>query len=156
MYSKSKTKIINKGTLLILLTTILFLSCADVLNMLQNSGQTYTSNIVNGIITVSANDHKTYRVTITSLMQGTHITGSFNAAGGSGNDIIVYVMDNTNYVNWTNGHQANCYYNSGQVTTGSFNVYLTTAGTYYVVYDNSFSTISKKVVTTRADLYYTQ
>jgi hypothetical protein len=146
-----KQVVILRYFLLSALVSTLFISCSD-----QNDVQTYTINIVNATITVSAGTHDAYQVNISSSMSNPRITGSFTASGGSGNDIIVYVMDNTNYVNWANGHQANCYYNSGQVTTGSFNVNLTTAGTYYVVYDNSFSTISKKVVTTRADLYYTQ
>lgn len=115
--------------------------------------KTYTINIVNATITVRAGSHRAYYVSVTSGMENARIIGTFTASGGSGNDIIVYVMDETNYINWKNGHQAYCYYNSGKVTTGSFTVYLS-PGTYYVIYDNTFSIISDKEVSTRVDLKY--
>ncbi len=62
-------------------------------------------------------------------------------------------MSATDYTNWSNGHSVTPLYNSGQLTTASFDVSLG-VGTYYVVYDNSFSVISTKNVTTRVDLTY--
>src|SRR2546428_64248 len=82
------------------------------------------------------------------------VNGTFTASGGGGNDIEVFVMDQTNYVNWSNGHQANAYYDSGQVTTGTVSAYLPGGGTYYLVYSNAFSSVSSKNVQTTANLYY--
>jgi hypothetical protein len=118
--------------------------------------QTFSSNVVNGIIAVNAGNYQSYRVTAPTGAYNLQLSGSFTASGGSGNDIVVLIMDETNYVNWQNGHQASAYYNSGQVTTKSFSVNLPTGGAYYLVYSNTFSTFSDKNVNTQANLGYTQ
>lgn len=83
------------------------------------------------------------------------LSGTFTASRSSGNDIIVLVMDATDYVNWENEHQASTYYyDSGRITTGGFNVILPSSGTYYLVYSNQFSIISTKNVNTQANLAY--
>lgn len=125
------------------------LSCDEELE----EKKTYTINIVNAVITIRAGSYVAYPVSVTSEMENARLIGTFTASGGSGNDIKVYVMDETNYINWKNGHEAYCYYNSGKVTTGSFTVYLS-SGKYYVIYDNTFSIISDKEVSTRVDLEY--
>lgn len=113
-----------------------------------------SDNIVNGNISVSAGAHDAYRISVAAGMFDPRIVGSFTASGGSGNDIVVYVMDATAYTNYSNGHQVNTYYASGQLTTSSLDVGPLQPGDYYVVYDNSFSTISAKNVATRMDLKY--
>jgi hypothetical protein len=138
-----------------LLIFYLFVGChKDNDNNGNNTPQTYTVNIVNGTITVPANDYVAYVANVTSSMDNVHLSGNFTASGGSGNDIKVYVMNETNYINWSNGHQSTAYYASGQTTTGSFNVSISTSGKYYVVYDNTFSIISSKNVSTHVDLTY--
>jgi hypothetical protein len=62
-------------------------------------------------------------------------------------------MDSINFINWENGHTANTYYNSGQLTS-SISATLPSGGTYYLVYDNTFSVISQKNVNTQANLSY--
>lgn len=111
-------------------------------------------NVVNGTITVSPGTHQDYPVTVTTGMSDAKLDGSFTASGGSGNDIIVMVMDATNYANWENNHTYSCCYNSGQITTGQISAYIGTPGTYYVIYSNMFSVFSTKQVTTRVDLHY--
>ena len=139
----------------VLLSIVLFFICTSLLFInCNNTPHTYTVNIVNATITVYAGQYNHYQVDVTSTMDNPRLIGSFTASGGSGNDIKVYVMDNTNYVNWSNGHSSTAYYSSGQTTTGSFNVSFTSSGTYYVVYDNSFSVVSDKQVTTNVNLKY--
>ena len=122
----------------------------------QTTGPTpHTVALANGVVTVAAGTWATTQVNVTSDMLTPSVTGTFTAAGGSGNDIKVYVMSATDYTNWSNGHSASAVYSSGQVTTGSYNVLLVT-GTYYVVYDNSFSVVSAKNVSTLVDLNYEQ
>lgn len=115
-----------------------------------------TTNIVNGNIGVSAGQYQDYQVTVPAGAYNAQLTGSFRASGGSGNDIIVYVLDQTNFVNWQNGHQVSAEYNSGQLTTSTFSLNLPASGTYYLVYSNTFSTFSSKTVNTQANLAYTQ
>jgi hypothetical protein len=118
--------------------------------------QPYTKLIIPGTITVYNNNYLAYQVDVTPAMNNARLSGDFTTSGGSGNDIKVYLMDNTNYLNWSNGHQANSYYASGQVTAGSFNVNISTAGTYYLIYDNRFSVISNKQVSTHVILEYNE
>lgn len=113
-------------------------------------------NIVNGEISVSAGQYEDYQITVPAGANSAQLSGSFTASGGSGNDIIVLVMDQTDFVNWQNGHQASTLYNSGQLTTASISASLSESGTYYLVYSNSFSTFSSKSVNTSADLTYAQ
>ncbi len=117
---------------------------------------THTINIVNGIATVNAGKYQYYQITVPPSATNVHIQGTFAASGGSGNDIIVLMMDSTSFTNWQNGHQVSVYYNSGQLTTSSFDVPLPSgAGTYYLVYSNTFSTFTQKNVNTQANLIYT-
>jgi hypothetical protein len=114
-----------------------------------------SQNIVNGLITVQAGWYNNYEFTLPAGAGNIHVAGTFTATGGSGNDIIVSIMDRTNFVNWSNGHQATAFYNSGQLSTGSFDVRLSSDTTYDLVYANTFSTLASKNVRTTANLFYT-
>src|ERR1035437_6271838 len=115
-----------------------------------------TSNLVNGAITVKAGSYYEVPFTITNAMTNSSVQGSFNASGGSGNDIIVLVFDDTSFFNWVNGHQATPIYNSGQLTTSNINASITTPGTYHLVFSNMFSLVTSKQVTTSVNLQYYQ
>jgi hypothetical protein len=80
---------------------------------------------------------------------GARVVGRFRASGGSGNDIEVYILDEDAFENFRNGHRASTYYNSGRVTVGKINVHLEEEGTYYLVFSNTFSLFSNKVVNAR-------
>lgn len=81
------------------------------------------------------------------------VAGRFRAQGGSGNDVEVYILDEDGFENYRNGHRVQTYYNSGRVTVGTINVTLG-AGSYYLVFNNSFSTVSNKAVSARVELQY--
>lgn len=116
-----------------------------------------TLNLVNGTITVSAGKHYDVSFTIdASRMQNAVVSGSFAVSGGSGNDVIAFIMDDVAYTNWGHGHSVNVLYNSGQVTTGVINVPIATSGQYYLIYSNTFSTFSSKQVSTKVDLKWSE
>jgi hypothetical protein len=46
----------------------------------------------------------------TSVMNDVEVVGNFRASGGSGNDIQAALMDESNFENWKNGHQAQVEY----------------------------------------------
>ena len=130
-----------------------------VTTVTSSTTQTFTpvsSNVVNGLISVGAGQYEDYQITVPDGASNVQLTGNFQASGGSGNDIIVLVMDQTDFVNWQNGHQASAFYNSGQLTTATISASLPGSGTYYLVYSNAFSTFSSKNVNTQANLAYTQ
>ena len=116
----------------------------------------HTSNVVNGLITVGAGSYSYYPIDLSGGVTGVSLQGSFTASGGSGNDIVVLVMDQADFTNWQNGHSVSAYYSSGQETTGTISASLPDgSGSYYLVYSNTFSTFSSKNVQTTVNLIYT-
>ena len=82
------------------------------------------------------------------------LRGHFVAAGGTGNDIRIMLLDQTNFLNWKNGHQAQTLFNSGKMTAVDMAVPITQAGNYYLVLDNTFSAFTEKVVSVEDFLEY--
>ncbi len=113
-----------------------------------------SQKIASGQIVVKANGYVQYRITITPEMVDPTVTGSFNASGGSGNDIQAVIADETNYTNWINGHQAQVFWGTqGQQTTGNLEVKLR-PGMYYLVFSNKFSVFTDKQLFLEVDLNY--
>lgn len=144
------------GIAVLLLVIIAVVVAVSLMN--SNGGSiiptTHTTNVVNGLVTVNAGSYEDYTFTVPSGASNIQVTGSFTASGGSGNDIKVYIFDQSDFVNWENGHTANTYYQSGQTTTGTISATLPSSGTYVLVYDNTFSIISQKNVNTEVNLSY--
>ena len=110
--------------------------------------------VATGQIIVKAGGSVQYRITITPEMVEPTVTGSFNASGGSGNDITAVIADETNYTNWINGHQSRVFWGTeGKQTTGRFEVTLR-PGMYYLAFSNKFSAVTDKQVFLEVDLSY--
>lgn len=77
----------------------------------------------------------------------TRVVGKFRAFGGSGNDIEVIILDEEGFQNFANRRGVQTYYNSGKLSIGNIDVRLQ-AGMYYIVFNNNFSLLSNKNVTT--------
>lgn len=114
----------------------------------------HRTNIVNGIIEVDAGGYQYYTFSTPDQSYSASVTGNFMASGGSGNDIAIYILDGNGFVNWKNGHSADTYYNSGQLTTGELDAGVPTGETLYLVFDNTFSAFSSKDINTKVDLVY--
>ena len=100
-------------------------------------------------------DYSPFNVTADAM--NATVTGNFTASGGLGNDIEVFIMNTTQYDSWYNGNQTSVYYDSGQVTSANINNLKLPAGqSYYLIMDNSFSSISGKTVTGEIILTFTQ
>ncbi len=110
-----------------------------------------TETVVDSIITVEPGKYVNYQFSVPS--QAT-VSGNFTASGGTGNDIRVLILDETSYVNWANGHSVSTYYDSGQITTGRITATIP-EGKYYLIYSNTFSAVSTKIVKTKVDITYT-
>lgn len=115
-----------------------------------------SQNLVNATITVSPGYYDLSFTVDAGRMRDARVTGSFTASGGSGNDIKVLIMDDMTFTNWKNKHQVSLLYNSGQMTIGNLNVPITASGTYHLVFDNTFSTVSSKQVATRINLEWSE
>ena len=151
------------GIIVALFLVIIVFAAISAMNSANSNGSgnglnilptTHTTNIVNGLVTVNANSYEEYTFTIPSGASSIQVSGSFTASGGSGNDIKVLIVDQSDFVNWENGHTCQCYYQSGQETTGSISASLPSSGTYVLVYDNTFSLFSQKNVNTQVNLSY--
>jgi len=73
------------------------------------------------------------------------ISGHFTAEGGWGNDIRVIITDPDGFANMQNRHAFTAFYDSGKVTAGTIATVLR-PGDYYVVFSNTDSLVSNKVV----------
>jgi hypothetical protein len=64
----------------------------------------------------------------------------------------VAIADADGFENWKNGHQAHVMYGSDKTTIGNINVTLP-PGTYYLGFNNKFSMLTDKTVTSDITLY---
>lgn len=99
--------------------------------------------VVNDSFTVGAGQSRRWNFHVES--NGVRVRGRFRAEGGSGNDIIVLILNADEYENYQNGHTVSTRYNSGKQRVGSIDINLK-EGDYFLVFDNSFSTVSNKAV----------
>lgn len=82
-----------------------------------------------------------------------YVGGTFEAEGGSGNDIYVYLTASDGLTNLLNHHEFRSWFStSGPQTAGAMNVGPLGPGVYYLVFDNEFSAVSNKVVTSDIEL----
>jgi hypothetical protein len=112
--------------------------------------------IANGATTVNASGYAWYAFVVPPGANTIAVNGHFTATGGSGNDIVCYILDEDAFVNFKNGHPANTYFNSGKVTAAKIGGVLGTPGTYYLTLDNRFSAFTPKAVQVEATLSYMQ
>jgi hypothetical protein len=105
----------------------------------------YTVQIVNVTANVDAGQYADYQFIIPSNSSNIHVSGTFTVQGSSGSGIIVYIFDSTNFYNYADGSYFGALYQSGQTTTASISSNLDSNGTYFLVLDNTFSTINQTV-----------
>ena len=115
----------------------------------------HTLIIVNSMVRVEPGQYGYYTFNVPSDASNALVSGTFTAGGGGGNDIKVAILDEQNFINYKNNHQVNAYYSSGQETVGNISAKVPSGHTLYLVYDNTFSAVSSKEVTTNVSLTYT-
>lgn len=113
-----------------------------------------TRKLASGELQVQAGRMRSITFAVTSgTMIDARVVGRFGVAGGSGNDIQVFLTDEDNFSKWKNGHPAHALYFSGKRSAGTIDIPIKAAGTYYLVYSNAFS-VSGKQVNADVDLRY--
>ncbi len=100
-------------------------------------------DIVSGSFSVEESKSTDIKFTLT---RDSKVTGTFQASGGAGNDIHVYIFDEAAYTHWKGGGEAKVWYNSGRQAFGEVDISLP-AGNYYIIFSNTFSVLTAKVVT---------
>lgn len=121
------------------------------------ASQPHTETIVDSEFTVSPsyNGYQYYKITVPSNATNASVDGHFWAKGGDGNDIKVYVMSEDSLVNFQNHHDSTTFFNSNRVTQEAIQASLPSAGSYYVVFDNTFESNAQKTVKATVTLHYT-
>jgi hypothetical protein len=107
----------------------------------------HTTSIVQGSIIAKSLKCRSYNFSTKSDSYNNKISGHFQASGGSGNDIKVYVMTEDNYTNFLNGHTCATYFETGQITVSDIYANLPSGfHNFVLVFDNSFSVYTDKEI----------
>ncbi|HKW19551.1 MAG TPA: zinc ribbon domain-containing protein [Terriglobales bacterium] len=115
----------------------------------------HTLSFGSGALTVAQARSSYFKMVVPADATEVHLQGHFTAQGGSGNDIIVQVMNENEFVNWQNHHGQDTLWDSDKVTVGDIKLSLPNgAGTYYLLFNNSFSLITPKAVQHNITLTY--
>lgn len=107
---------------------------------------TVETEIVNEMFEVPAASYKYFSFTLNTTA---NVSGKFEASGGS-NDIDCLLVDEDEFINFENGNAFRVFYQSNYTTRGKFNKRLS-AGTYYLIFNNSKAMVTNKIVT--AEIY---
>ena len=121
----------------------------------QLVAQPRTEVLSNAEFALSAGQYRYIRFEVPQNASTVRVEGTFSASGGAGNDVEAYIFSNDEFVNWQNRHTVHTFYNSGRVTQGTLGVTLPPiVGTYYLVFNNSFSLLSAKTIQTSVRLHF--
>ena len=93
-----------------------------------------------------------FRFTLPAYYRDGRIAGNALAEGGWGNDIRVLILTARQFETWARNVKSETLFNSGQRRSVVLSVPVTDPGTYYVVFDNRFSTLAAKRV--QADIRF--
>ena len=109
--------------------------------------QLHTVTIGKGALSVAALHYAFYTLSVPAGAQTVKVQGHFQATGGMGNDIEVFLLNEEQFTNWKNGHATPTYYNSGKIAVGDVQAGLPNdAGNYYLVFNNNSSALTAKAV----------
>jgi hypothetical protein len=122
----------------------------------QPTKQRHTETISNPALPVKPTGNAYFKFDVPPGAANVNLQGSFIASGG-GDDIEAHIFSESDFMNWLNSRSAETYYSSGRVTAGKFHLNLPSdSGTYFLVFDNTFSLLTQKTVRVNATLTYYQ
>ncbi len=78
------------------------------------------------------------------------VSGRIIGLAGGNRDFQALIMDENSFLNWQTNHQAQAYWQSGQVAATNISARLAGPATYYLVVSNAFSPITAKTVKVQA------
>ena len=158
MSSLNKPKSHRARKIAVVVIAVVFLSVGlyAIVRILTSRpiGLPLMQNVVRGEIAVNATSFKVYPFSIPSTATASRVQGDFAVSGDNGSSIRVYIMNATEFVNWQNGQAFSAYYSSGEATDGDIVADPPIGGTYYLVYDNTFSATAKAVDSTVYVMYW--
>jgi hypothetical protein len=126
-----------------------------VAQQLREYAGSHTEGVGETVFLVKPRTLSSYKFTVPPGAANVVVSGQFSAAGGSENDVQVYVLTDDNFVTLRSGYAAGTYYDSGRVAQSNINVALPFGGgAYYLVFDNRFSLQTPKTVHAVVTLHY--
>ena len=121
----------------------------------QNEGLGFASEkLMSGQLVVGAGKYASVKFNVPSWMRSARVVGSFRTSGRSTKSIEVVLLQEDEFQNWANGRQARVLYSSGRATAGKIEAPVGKVGTYYLVFNNSFSPYTKKSIAAEVELRY--
>ena len=111
--------------------------------------------IVGGSFAIPPRTFTPFKFAVPPRSSKLQLEGTFSATGGANNDIEVALFEETQFLNWQNGHKFTATYQSGRVTADRIRVPLPPDPvTYIMVFSNRFSIFSAKDVKADVKLQY--
>jgi hypothetical protein len=115
------------------------------------------NQIVSGVISVPAGQETFWKLDPKPNYKNVAVKGTFTASGGQGNDVEVFISDETNVVNYKNGHKSKVVYQTdGTQTTGLIQATLAPGVVYYLVVSNSADRVNEKKVAIDVAVTFTE
>lgn len=136
---KSKTKKVIIISLLVVAAAILVFFINGLTTPLPTA---IPQDIVSGNITVKSSSYEYYNFTVPPN-DNAQIYGNFSVNNAS--TIEVFILDEANFARYQSKQTPNTIYSSGEQTAANVTATLRVQGTYYIVFDNSFSSSAKNV-----------
>jgi Double zinc ribbon len=116
----------------------------------------HAETIAPATFTVNARSFAYYRFGVPAGAREVSVSGQFDSASADKNaDIEVWLLTESDLVNWQYGYSPAAYYSSGQVSRGDLEAALPPgAGSYCLVFNNKFSQRGAKSVHAALTLHY--
>jgi hypothetical protein len=121
----------------------------------STSYNSQTQTVVNGAISVPAGSYVYTWFSAPLGVMNVDLRGNFTVSGGSDNEVVMIIMDSSDFVNWQNSAPHNFLYYSGPTTTGNITAdNLIPGNIYYIVYNNQLPSATAKSVQVTVVLTY--
>jgi predicted nucleic acid-binding Zn ribbon protein len=140
---------------LAIIAVVVWRSSRHSIPLSETEGLGFASEkLASGQLVVEAGKYASVKFNVPSWMGNARVVGSFRASGRSTNRIEVVLVGEGEFQNWANGRQARVLYSTGRATAGRINSPVSQVGTYYLVFNNSFSPRTNKSITAEVELRY--
>ena len=115
----------------------------------------HTETVTEKTFSVNSHSFASYKFTVPSGTTDVVVNGEFSATGDPDNDVEVFILADDAFVTWRSGYSASTIYDSGRVTHGNIDGTLPAGvGSYYLVFDNRFSSRTAKAIHADVTLRY--
>lgn len=115
----------------------------------------HAESIAPPVFSIKARGFSSYKFSVPTGAVSATVSGEFTATGDASSDIEVYIFKEDAFVNWQSGFTPSSFYSSGRVRQADIQASLPTGGgTYYLVFNNNFSTRTTKSVQADVTLHH--